>query len=72
VPDEHLRIQIGFDGGQMVSATVTDAAFAELRSALGGDGVVEIETEDGSLVIPMRSVAFVKRFSRETSIGFGT
>jgi hypothetical protein len=71
VPDEPVRIQIAFEGGQLVSATVTDAGFAELRSALGGDSIIEIETDDGILVIPTRSVAYVKRFSRETSIGFG-
>jgi hypothetical protein len=71
VPDEHVRIQIAFDGGQMVSAIVTDASFGQLRSALGGDSVVEIETDDGTIVIPTRAVAYVKRFSRETSIGFG-
>jgi hypothetical protein len=71
VPDERLRIQIAFEGGQMVSAIVADAAFAQLRSALGADTIVEIETEDGTIVIPTRSVAYVKRFSRETSIGFG-
>jgi hypothetical protein len=71
VPDERLRIQIAFEGGQMVSAIVPDAAFAQLRSALGTDTIVEIETEDGTIVIPTRAVAYVKRFSRETSIGFG-
>ena len=71
MPDEHVRIQIAFDGGQMVSAIVTDASFAQLRSALGGDSVVEIDTDDGTIVIPTRAVAYVKRFSRETSIGFG-
>jgi hypothetical protein len=71
VSDEHVRIQIAFDGGQMVSAIVTDASFAQLRAALGGDSVVEIDTDDGTIVIPTRAVAYVKRFSRETSIGFG-
>ena len=68
--DDHLRIQIGFDSGQTVTALVTDAAFAELKAALGGDSVVELETEDGSIVVPVRAVSYVKRFSRETSIGF--
>ncbi len=71
MPDERLRIQIAFEGGQMLTAIVTDAGYAQLRAALGGDSVVEIETEDGSIAIPVRAVAYVKRYSRETSIGFG-
>ena len=68
--DEHLRIQIGFESGQTVIALVSEATFTELKSALGGDTVVELETDDGSIVVPARAVSYVKRFSRETSIGF--
>ncbi len=35
------------------------------------DGVVELEAEDGSYVVPVRAVVYVKRFARETHIGFG-
>ncbi len=68
--DEHLRIQIGFDSGQTVTALVSEKAFDELKAALGGDKVVELPTDDGSIVVPVRAISYVKRFSRETSIGF--
>jgi hypothetical protein len=70
VSEEHLRIQAGFKSGQTITALVAESAFAELKAALGGDEVVELETEDGALVVPARAVSFVKRFTRETSIGF--
>jgi hypothetical protein len=70
VSDEHLRIQIGFKSGQTVTALVTEAGFKELKEALGGETVVELETDDGSIVVPVRAVSYVKRFARETSIGF--
>lgn len=68
--DEHLRIQIGFDSGQTVTALISEPSFDELKAALGGDSVLEVATEDGSIVVPVRAVSYVKRFSRETSIGF--
>ncbi len=68
--DDHLRIQIGFDSGQTVTALVSEPSFDELKAALGGDSVLEVATEDGSIVVPTRAVSYVKRFSRETSIGF--
>jgi molybdopterin-binding protein len=70
VSDEHLRIQIGFDSGQTVTALISEPSFEELKAALGGDSVIEVATEDGSIVVPARAVSYVKRFSRETSIGF--
>ncbi len=68
--DDLLRIQIGFDSGQTVTALISEPSFDELKAALGGDSVIEIATEDGSIVVPVRAVSYVKRFSRETSIGF--
>jgi hypothetical protein len=73
VADERIRIEIAFEGGQTVGAVVAAEAAERLHDALGGerDGVFELEAEDGSYVIPVRSVVYVKRFSRETHIGFG-
>lgn len=68
--DDLLRIQIGFDSGQTVTALISEPSFEELKAALGGDSVIEMATEDGSIVVPTRAVSYVKRFSRETSIGF--
>lgn len=68
--DDLLRIQIGFDSGQTVTALISEPSFEELKAALSGDTVIEIATEDGSIVVPVRAVSYVKRFSRETSIGF--
>ncbi len=68
--DDLLRIQIGFESGQTVTALISEPSFEELKAALGGETVIEMATEDGSIVVPTRAVSYVKRFSRETSIGF--
>ena len=71
--DEQTRIEIAFQGGQTVGAIVTSAAIDGLKEALdrGGDGAYELEAEDGVYLLPLRAVMYVKRFSRETHIGFG-
>ena len=71
--DDRIRIEIAFEGGQTIGAVVSPEAAQGLEQALGGeqDGVFQLGAEDGTYVIPIRSVVYVKRFSRETHIGFG-
>lgn len=71
--DERTRLEIAFDGGQIAGALVTASAADGLTKALNGgqDGVHELETEEGVYVLPLARIVYVKRFSRETTIGFG-
>ena len=71
--EERARIEIGFDGGQIMSVSATSASADALGKALEGDatGVVVIEAEDGHYAVILRHVAYVKRFSRESRVGFG-
>ena len=70
--DERVRLEIAFEGGQTIGALVPDAAADALQQALGGErnGVFELQADDGSYVIPLRGVVYVKRFTRDTQIGF--
>ena len=70
---ERVRIEVGFDGGQVMSAFVEDAAADELEQALSGaqaDGVMKLEAEDGRYTVTLSRVVYVKRFSREGRVGF--
>ena len=71
--DDKVRLEIAFEGGQTIGALVTPDAAEALAQALaaGREGMVELEADDGSYLIPLRGVVYVKRFSRETHIGFG-
>ena len=73
MPDERVHVELAFEGGQTLRAVVRDAGIKELESALarGGDGTYELEAEDGTYVIVLRSLVYLKRFARETRIGFG-
>jgi hypothetical protein len=71
--DDFVRIEVGLDGGQILSALVTaasaDALDSALRSSSGG-ATVELQAEDGVLVLILPRVLYVKRFARETRVGF--
>jgi len=72
VAEEQVRIEIGFDGGQIMGAYVPSAAAEELERALaeGRDGALPLEAEDGRYTVSLRRVLYVKRFSREGRVGF--
>jgi hypothetical protein len=71
--DGRVRLEIAFEGGQIVGGNVSGEAADGLRAALAGDEpVFELETEGGTYVIALRKVVYVRRSDRETHIGFGS
>ena len=67
-----VRLDIAFEGGQIVAGNVSAETADGFRSALAGDELVfDLETEEGTYVIALRKVVYVRRTSRETHIGFG-
>ena len=70
--EERVRIEIGFDGGQVMGALVPVGAADELERALGhgSDGSFPLEAEDGRYTVSLRRVVYVKRFTREARVGF--
>jgi hypothetical protein len=70
--DVNIHLQIAFEGGQIVGADVTKAVADALGAALAEDReVFELESEDGTYIVALRKVAYVRRSERETTIGFG-
>ena len=71
--DGRVRLDIAFEGGQIIGGTVSGEAADGLRAALAGAALVfDLETEDGTYVIALRKVVYVRRTSREMHIGFGS
>jgi hypothetical protein len=70
--DGRVRIEIGFDGGQIMGAVVEIETVDELERSLGQgtDGAFAIDSEDGRYTISLRRIVYVKRFSREARVGF--
>jgi hypothetical protein len=74
VSSEHdTRIEIGFEGSQIMSALVTARAADELETALsnGTDGTLALDAEDGRYTVALARVVYLKRFAREGRLGFG-
>jgi hypothetical protein len=69
--EERIRIEIGFDGGQIMSAYVETSAADDLESALeSGQSTFQLEAEDGRYTLALARIVYVKRFSREGRVGF--
>jgi hypothetical protein len=72
VAETRVRIEIGFDGGQVMSAHVETEMADELERSLGGGGTgaLQLEAEDGRYTVALSRIVYVKRFSREGRVGF--
>jgi hypothetical protein len=68
---EATRVEIGLGIGQVVSARLDRAALKELRNAVErGEGWHELDSDDGTLLINLATVVFVRIADRSHSIGF--
>ncbi|HET7567357.1 MAG TPA: hypothetical protein VFJ91_05155 [Gaiellaceae bacterium] len=72
--DERVRVELGFEGGQIVGSFVEASSADALESALHSDGprVVVLETEDGPLHVVVPKVSYYKRIVRAGRVGFGS
>ena len=76
---ERVRIEIAFDGGQIMGALVTPESADALEQALGsadlragtGEAALALDAEDGRYTIALQRVVYVKRFTRDSRVGFG-
>lgn len=68
-----VRIEIGYEGGHVTAASVSVASADELEVQLsaGDGGVVRLETDDASTTVVLGKVAYVRRFARDSQVGFG-
>jgi hypothetical protein len=69
---ERVRVEVGFEGGQVIGGFIDTASADELERALHEDGprVVILETEDGRTHVVVPRVAYFRRFSRASRVGF--
>jgi hypothetical protein len=76
---DHVRVEMGFDGGQSLSVVVDDEVADELERALAsaepragaGEGALTFDAEDGRYTVALRRIAFIRRSQREGRVGFG-
>ena len=73
VDSDSVRIEIAFDGGQIMGAVVTAQGAEELERSLaaGSDGTHTLDASDGRYSVVLRRIVYVKRYARESRVGFG-
>ncbi len=68
---EAQRVEIGFEGGQVISTRLSDEDLKDLRKQLDKGGWHDLHTEEGTIAIYLGKVAFVRVESGEHRVGFG-
>jgi hypothetical protein len=67
---EAQRVEIGFEGGQVVPVRLTDDELADLRKQIEKGGWHDVKTEDGTLAVYLGKVSFLRIDSGENRVGF--
>lgn len=68
---EAQRVEIGFEGGQVISTRLSVDDLKDLRSRLEQGGWHDLHTEDGVVALYLGKVAFVRIEAGEHRVGFG-
>jgi hypothetical protein len=70
--DDSVRIELALDGGQIIGANVSPEAADAIERALAASaqGTHQLDTDDGRLSIVLSRVLYVKRYRRDSKVGF--
>jgi hypothetical protein len=71
--DEFRRIDIGFQGGQVLPVRVKQAAYDGLRKALedtSGGGWHVLETQDSEVALDLSQIVYLRIDTEEQRVGF--
>jgi hypothetical protein len=64
------KVEIGFEGGQVVAVRLGEDELKSLRKQLDKGGWHDIQTEDGVLSVYLGKVAFLRIGSGAQQVGF--
>ncbi len=72
--EDKVRVEVAYEAGQSFTTLMSNEAADELerRLASGDESVLTIDAEDGRYAVVLGRIAYVKRFLRESRVGFGT
>lgn len=70
--EELVRVEIGFEGGQILSWLVTVESADALDRKLGaeGSGTLTLDAQEGAITLVLDRLLYVKRYARESRVGF--
>ncbi|HEX6782376.1 MAG TPA: hypothetical protein VF125_10155 [Solirubrobacterales bacterium] len=69
---EAQRVEIGFEGGQVISTRLGDEDLNDLRTQLEQGGWYDLHTEEGTIALYLGKVQFLRVESGEHRVGFGS
>lgn len=70
MPAAASRVELGFDGGQVIAVRIADEELQSLRSSLGKDGWHRFATEDAEVDVDLGKLIFVRTAGDGTKVGF--
>ena len=70
--EELVRVEIGFEGGQILSwlVTVESADALDRKLGAGGSGTLTLDAQEGAITLVLDRLLYVKRYARESRVGF--
>jgi hypothetical protein len=69
---DRIRIEIAFEGTQVLNVYVPAPTADDLDRALAGaHDSLSFEAEDGRYTVSIPKIVYIKRFGRESRVGFG-
>jgi hypothetical protein len=68
---EAQRVEIGFEGGQVISTRLGEEGLKDLRARLDQGGWHDLHTEEGTIALYLGKVQFLRVESGEHRVGFG-
>jgi hypothetical protein len=68
---DFTRLDIGFEGGQVLAVRVTDDDYRGLRKALEkGEGWHQLRTQDSDITLDLDEIVYVRLDTEEHRVGF--
>jgi hypothetical protein len=70
---DSVRIEVAFRGGPVYAALVSSKDADALEKALASDvgGAHQLDTDDGRTTVVLNQVVYLKRYARDSRVGFG-
>jgi hypothetical protein len=64
------RIEVGFDGGQVLALRITDEELESLRTALQRGGWHRLTSDDAEVELFLDKLVFIKTAGDDQKVGF--
>jgi hypothetical protein len=64
------RIEVGFDGGQVLALRLSDGELEGLRKALEGGGWHRVVTDEAEVELSLDKLVFIKTAGDDHKVGF--